>query len=114
MSSILLCVRQKTARVLTFEDFQRALEGLAPKRFKGQSEENALRSIFSLVEGKEPTNIGVTVRALMFVQGGTNKLKGLFHWLLLSSAQLLSAFTRWHKVLFFFLLSQASLVEQKM
>lgn len=37
-----------------------------------------------------------------FVQGGTNKLKGLFHWLWLSSAQLLSAFTRWHKVLFFF------------
>lgn len=57
----LLCVRQKTARVLTFEDFQRALEQLAPKRFKGQSEENALRSIFSLVEGKEPTNVGVTV-----------------------------------------------------
>lgn len=53
-------VKQKTARVLTFEDFQRALEGLAPKRFKGQSEENALRSIFSLVEGKEPTNVGVT------------------------------------------------------
>lgn len=81
ISSILLCVRQKTARVLTFEDFQRALEALAPKRFKGQSEENALRSIFSLVEGKEPTNIGVTVRVLMFVQGGTNKLKRLFHWI---------------------------------
>lgn len=70
ISPIPVCFRQKTARVLTFEDFQRALEHLAPKRFKGQSEENALRSIYSLVEGKGPTNIGVTVRALYLLRVG--------------------------------------------
>lgn len=57
--------RQRTARVITYEEFQRALEELAPKRFKGQSEEEALQSIHKLVEGKEPTNVGVTVRLLM-------------------------------------------------
>lgn len=44
-----------------YEEFQRALQELAPKRFKGQSKEEALQSIFRLVEGKEPTNAGVTV-----------------------------------------------------
>lgn len=68
-----VCFRQKTSRVLSFEDFQRALEALAPKRFKGQSQEEALVSIFSLVEGKEPTNVGVTVRAHALFQCGTNE-----------------------------------------
>ncbi|XP_037607207.1 tubulin polymerization-promoting protein family member 3 [Sebastes umbrosus] len=53
-------VKQKTSRVITYEEFQRALEDLAPKRFKGQSKEEALESIFKLVEGREPTNAGVT------------------------------------------------------
>uniref|UniRef100_A0A8C8M5V1 Tubulin polymerization-promoting protein family member 3 n=1 Tax=Oncorhynchus tshawytscha TaxID=74940 RepID=A0A8C8M5V1_ONCTS len=45
------------------EEFQRALEELAPKRFKGQSKEEALTSVYKLIEGKEPTNIGVTKMA---------------------------------------------------
>nr|XP_046254564.1 tubulin polymerization-promoting protein family member 3 isoform X2 [Scatophagus argus] len=53
-------VKQKTSRIITYEEFLRALEELAPKRFKGQSKEEALESIFKLVEGKEPTNVGVT------------------------------------------------------
>lgn len=47
---------------MTYEEFQKALEELAPKRFRGGSKEEALQSIFRLVEGKEPTNVGVTVR----------------------------------------------------
>jgi len=54
--------RAKTSRVITFEEFQKALEELAPKRFKGQSKEEALQSIYQLIEGKDPTNVGVTVR----------------------------------------------------
>ncbi|XP_045897930.1 tubulin polymerization-promoting protein family member 3-like [Micropterus dolomieu] len=53
-------VKQKTSRVITYEEFRNALEELAPKRFKGQSKEEALESIFKLVEGREPTNVGVT------------------------------------------------------
>ncbi|XP_039992291.1 tubulin polymerization-promoting protein family member 3 [Xiphias gladius] len=53
-------VKQKTSRVITYEEFQRAMQELAPKRFKGQSKEEALQSIFKLVEGREPTNVGVT------------------------------------------------------
>jgi len=41
-----------------------ALQELAPKRFKGQSKEEALESIFKLVEGREPSNAGVTVRRI--------------------------------------------------
>ncbi|XP_035002028.1 tubulin polymerization-promoting protein family member 3 [Hippoglossus stenolepis] len=53
-------VKQKTSRVITYEEFHRALQELAPKRFKGQSKEEALRSIVALVEGGEPSNAGVT------------------------------------------------------
>ncbi|XP_004539904.1 tubulin polymerization-promoting protein family member 3 [Maylandia zebra] len=53
-------VKQKTSRVINYEEFQKALEELAPKRFKGQSKEEALQSIHKLVEGREPTNVGVT------------------------------------------------------
>ncbi|XP_051567080.1 tubulin polymerization-promoting protein family member 3-like isoform X2 [Myxocyprinus asiaticus] len=53
-------VKSKTSRVITYEEFQKALEELAPKRFKGQSKEEALQSIYQLIEGKEPTNVGVT------------------------------------------------------
>uniref|UniRef100_A0AAQ5YV06 Tubulin polymerization-promoting protein family member 3 n=2 Tax=Amphiprion ocellaris TaxID=80972 RepID=A0AAQ5YV06_AMPOC len=53
-------VKQKSSRVVTYEEFRRALEELAPKRFKGQSKDEALQSMFKLVEGREPTNVGVT------------------------------------------------------
>ncbi|XP_068451476.1 tubulin polymerization-promoting protein family member 3 [Clinocottus analis] len=53
-------VKQKTSRVITYEEFQKALLELAPKRFKGKSQEEALESINKLVEGKEPANAGVT------------------------------------------------------
>ncbi|XP_076003095.1 tubulin polymerization-promoting protein family member 3 [Genypterus blacodes] len=53
-------VKQKTSRVITYEEFQKALEELALKKFKGQSKEEALQSLIKLVEGKEPTNVGVT------------------------------------------------------
>ncbi|XP_062328097.1 tubulin polymerization-promoting protein family member 3 [Osmerus eperlanus] len=53
-------VKAKTSRVITYEEFQKALEELAPKRFKGQSKEEALNSVYKLIEGKEPTNVGVT------------------------------------------------------
>ncbi|XP_077085026.1 tubulin polymerization-promoting protein family member 3 [Siphateles boraxobius] len=53
-------VKAKTSRVITYEEFQKALEELAPKRFKGQSKEEALQSIYQLIEGKDPTNVGVT------------------------------------------------------
>ncbi|KAM4631342.1 tubulin polymerization-promoting protein family member 3 [Polymixia lowei] len=53
-------VKAKMSRVITYEEFQKALEDLAPKRFKGQSKEEAMQSIFMLVQGKEPTNAGVT------------------------------------------------------
>lgn len=54
-------LRAKSARVITFEQFNRALEELAPKRFKGKSKEEALLQIYSLLVGKEPANMGVTV-----------------------------------------------------
>ncbi|KAF4090961.1 hypothetical protein AMELA_G00031590 [Ameiurus melas] len=53
-------VKAKSSRVITYEEFQKALEELAPKRFKGQSQEEALQAIHKLIEGKEPTNVGVT------------------------------------------------------
>lgn len=55
------CSRGKTARVINYEEFQKALEELAPKRFKDKSKEEALESLFQLVAGKEPVNLGVTV-----------------------------------------------------
>ena len=58
----MLDFRAKSSRVITYEEFQKALVELAPKRFKGQSQEEALQSIYKLIEGKEPTNVGVTVR----------------------------------------------------
>uniref|UniRef100_A0A8C9W9A9 Tubulin polymerization-promoting protein family member 3 n=2 Tax=Scleropages formosus TaxID=113540 RepID=A0A8C9W9A9_SCLFO len=52
--------KAKTSRVITYEEFQKALEELAPKRFEGESEEDAVQSIYKLVEGKEPANMGIT------------------------------------------------------
>lgn len=54
--------RAKSSRVINYEEFQKALEDLSMKRFKGQSKEEALQAIHKLIEGKEPTNVGITVR----------------------------------------------------
>ncbi|KAG7486202.1 tubulin polymerization-promoting protein family member 3-like [Solea senegalensis] len=53
-------VKAKSARVITFEQFNQALIELAPKRFKGKSKEEALQEIYGLIVGKEPANVGVT------------------------------------------------------
>uniref|UniRef100_A0A8C9FK23 Tubulin polymerization-promoting protein family member 3 n=1 Tax=Pavo cristatus TaxID=9049 RepID=A0A8C9FK23_PAVCR len=55
-------VKGKTARVINYEEFKKALEELAPKRFKDKSKEEAYDAICQLVAGKEPINVGVTVR----------------------------------------------------
>lgn len=56
-----MCFRAKTARVITFEQFTQAMSELAPKRFKGKSQEEAVQLLYGLIAGKEPANIGVTV-----------------------------------------------------
>ncbi|XP_036380332.1 tubulin polymerization-promoting protein family member 2 [Megalops cyprinoides] len=53
-------VKAKTARVITFEQFCQALAELAPKRFKGKGQEEALQLLYGLIAGKEPANVGVT------------------------------------------------------
>ncbi|XP_030326666.1 tubulin polymerization-promoting protein family member 3 isoform X2 [Strigops habroptila] len=53
-------VKGKTARVISYEEFKKALEELAPKRFKDKSKEEAYEAICQLVAGKEPINVGVT------------------------------------------------------
>lgn len=57
--------RGKSARVINYEEFKKALEELAIKRFKGKSKEEAFDAICQLVAGKEPANVGVTVSALL-------------------------------------------------
>lgn len=54
-------LRAKTARVITFEQFNQALMELAPKRFKGLSKEEALQQLYGLIVGEKPANMGVTV-----------------------------------------------------
>lgn len=56
--------RAKSARVINYEEFKKALEELATKRFKGKTKEEAFDAICQLVAGKEPANLGVTVSAL--------------------------------------------------
>lgn len=53
-------VKQKSSRVVAFPQFLTALQELAPKKFRGQSREEALESIYRLVEGREPSIAGVT------------------------------------------------------
>ncbi|GLD60775.1 tubulin polymerization-promoting protein family member 3-like isoform X1 [Lates japonicus] len=53
-------VKAKSARVITFEQFNQAMTELAPKRFKGKSKEEALQQLYGLIAGKEPSNVGVT------------------------------------------------------
>ena len=57
--------RGKSARVINYEEFKKALEELAMKRFKGKSKEEAFDAICQLVAGKEPANVGVTVSTLL-------------------------------------------------
>ncbi|XP_060950970.1 tubulin polymerization-promoting protein family member 2 [Limanda limanda] len=53
-------VKAKSARVITFEQFNQALTELAAKRFKGKSKEEAQQQIYGLIVGKEPANAGTT------------------------------------------------------
>ncbi|XP_071779421.1 tubulin polymerization-promoting protein family member 2 [Centroberyx gerrardi] len=53
-------VKAKSVRVITFEQFNQALAELAPKRFKGKGQEEALQQLYGLIVGKEPANVGVT------------------------------------------------------
>ncbi|XP_029913235.1 tubulin polymerization-promoting protein family member 2 [Myripristis murdjan] len=53
-------VKAKSARVITYEQFHQALVELAPKRFKGKSQEEALQDLYDLIGGKEPSNVGIT------------------------------------------------------
>lgn len=57
--------RGKSTRVINYEEFKKALEELATKRFKGKSKEEAFDAICQLIAGKEPANVGVTVSALL-------------------------------------------------
>lgn len=61
---MLFFFRAKSARVITFEQFNQALTELAPKRFKGKGKEEALQKLYGLIVGKEPANVGVTVSKL--------------------------------------------------
>ena len=57
-----VCVcRAKTARIITFEQFNQALVELAPKRFRGKDQQEALPLLYGLIAGKGPANVGVTV-----------------------------------------------------
>ncbi|XP_068178371.1 tubulin polymerization-promoting protein family member 2 [Antennarius striatus] len=53
-------VKAKSARVITFEQFNQALTELAPKRFKGKDKQEALQQVYGLIAGKQPANMGVT------------------------------------------------------
>lgn len=53
-------VKAKTARVINYEEFKKALEELSTKKYKGKSKEEAFEAICQLIAGKEPTNVGVT------------------------------------------------------
>ncbi|XP_053305582.1 tubulin polymerization-promoting protein family member 3 [Spea bombifrons] len=56
-------VKAKSARVITYGEFQKALEELSPKRFKGKSKEEAFEAVCKLIAGKEPVSTGVTKAA---------------------------------------------------
>lgn len=78
-------LRAKTARVITFEQFNQALTELAPKRFKGKSKEEALQQLYGLLVGKEPANMGVTVSISSVIT-----TTYLFHMLLILESRM------WH------------------
>ncbi|KAG9475235.1 tubulin polymerization-promoting protein family member 3 [Eleutherodactylus coqui] len=56
-------VKAKSARVINYEEFKKALEELSAKRFKGKNKEEAYDSMCKLVSGKEPISSGVTKAA---------------------------------------------------
>ncbi|XP_029464648.1 tubulin polymerization-promoting protein family member 3 [Rhinatrema bivittatum] len=56
-------VKQKSARVINFEEFKMALKELSEKKFKGKSKEEAFEAISQLIAGKEPASLGVTKAA---------------------------------------------------
>lgn len=76
-------LRAKTARVITFEQFNQALTELAPKRFKGKSKEEALQQLYGLLVGKEPANMGVTVSISSVITA-----RDLFHVLLILESRI--------------------------
>ncbi|XP_077437792.1 tubulin polymerization-promoting protein family member 3 [Vanacampus margaritifer] len=53
-------VKQKSARVITFNEFMQALQELAPRRFKGKTREEAIMAIYQMAESGEPSKFGVT------------------------------------------------------
>ncbi|XP_061421599.1 tubulin polymerization-promoting protein family member 3-like isoform X2 [Lethenteron reissneri] len=53
-------VKQKAARVITFEEFKEALQQLSCKRFKDKDEQEALEETYKLIAGKSPIIHGVT------------------------------------------------------
>ncbi|XP_061645985.1 tubulin polymerization-promoting protein family member 3 [Phyllopteryx taeniolatus] len=53
-------VKQKSSRVINFDEFQQALKELAPQRFKGKSREEAITAIYQLAQAAEPSKVGVT------------------------------------------------------
>uniref|UniRef100_A0A8C0ZGM3 Tubulin polymerization promoting protein n=2 Tax=Paridae TaxID=9153 RepID=A0A8C0ZGM3_CYACU len=53
-------IKGKSVRTITFEQFKEALQELSKKRFKGKSDEEALREMYKLIEGKGPDLTGVT------------------------------------------------------
>ncbi|CAH2324631.1 tubulin polymerization-promoting family member 3 [Pelobates cultripes] len=56
-------VKGKTARAITYEEFQKALEELSAKKYKGKSKEEAFEAISKLVAGNEPASTGITKAA---------------------------------------------------
>ncbi|XP_040272670.1 tubulin polymerization-promoting protein family member 2 [Bufo bufo] len=53
-------VKGKAAHVITYGEFQKALELLSEKRFQGQPASEAIAAIHKLVEAKEPASMGTT------------------------------------------------------
>nr|XP_004672419.1 tubulin polymerization-promoting protein family member 2 [Jaculus jaculus] len=53
-------VKAKSARTITFQQFQEAMKELGQKRFKGKNPDEALEGIYQLMEGKVPATTGVT------------------------------------------------------
>ncbi|KAG9487189.1 hypothetical protein GDO78_007189 [Eleutherodactylus coqui] len=53
-------VKAKGAHVITFEEFMKALDLLAVKRYPAISAIEAIAAIHKLVEGKEPAAVGTT------------------------------------------------------
>ncbi|NXH19093.1 TPPP2 protein, partial [Bucco capensis] len=64
-------VKAKGARTITFAEFQEAMKELCTKRFKGKTPEEAPQAVYGLIEGKEPSNVGITKTTKV---GGVDRL----------------------------------------